>query len=148
MNSKYLKIKVSVNCIIKKDDKFLLVKQVRPVRAKGKWSLPGGKINNEETFEESVKREINEETGLNVRKIKHIDIIHELPTKTIKHIFSVEVDNKNDIKFNKREISEVKWFSAQEINLLKTQNRLRGDWIIDAIKTLSKKTDSPMEMCP
>jgi len=136
----YLLIRVSVNCVIEKNGKFLLVKQARSEYVKGKWSLPGGKINQGEKFDDAVSREIEEETGLKVKKIWHIGIIQELPSRTVKHIFKVEAEN-NDIefKFDKKEILDVRWFSLQKINLLKSQNKLRGNWVFKAIQITIKQ---------
>lgn len=57
-------ILVSAKAIIQKDSKILLVKQTRPGRYY--WDLPGGKLEYGERLEETVKREVKEETGLEV----------------------------------------------------------------------------------
>lgn len=43
----------------------LLIRRRNPPRA-GQWSLPGGKVERGETLEAAVRREIREETGLEV----------------------------------------------------------------------------------
>ena len=40
----------------------------------GKWALPGGRIEDEETAEQCAKREMKEETGLDVSIIRLIGV--------------------------------------------------------------------------
>lgn len=55
-------------------DILLVRRGVEP--QKGFWDLPGGFIKPQETFEESVRREIREELGC---ELKNIEIINTLP---------------------------------------------------------------------
>jgi len=57
--------RLGVYAICEKDGKLLVVdKRTGPYR--GRMDLPGGGIESFETIEEALKREIREETGLNV----------------------------------------------------------------------------------
>src|SRR5580692_5437219 len=51
--------------IVRSDACVLLVRRGRPPLA-GSWSLPGGRVEPGETLEQSVVREVREETGLRV----------------------------------------------------------------------------------
>ncbi len=57
-----------VGAIIFRDAQVLLVKRGRPP-ALGKWSIPGGLVELGESLEASVRREVVEEVGLEVRVI-------------------------------------------------------------------------------
>ena len=59
---------IRVTGILIEDEKLLLVKQ--KVSDKRNWSLPGGKLEQGETIEQGVIREMKEETGLNVEIIR------------------------------------------------------------------------------
>ncbi|MBI9103850.1 MAG: NUDIX domain-containing protein [Spirochaetales bacterium] len=61
----------AVKGFIVKDGKFLIVKRNPPEA--NIWELPGGHLEYGETAEETIIREMNEETGLNVTPIKLMD---------------------------------------------------------------------------
>lgn len=68
---------VGVGAVIAKDGKILLEKR-RNDPGKGKWSVPGGIVELGEHVEEAVVREVKEETGLEVEKPEHIDIVDNI----------------------------------------------------------------------
>src|SRR5690554_1277172 len=55
----------AVAAVVVKDGKILLVKR-RTEPSKGLWSVPGGKVEQDETLTEAVVREVREETGLEI----------------------------------------------------------------------------------
>ena len=55
----------SVGAVVIGPDGILLVKRGQPPLA-GEWSLPGGAIETGETMIEAVRREVREETGVDV----------------------------------------------------------------------------------
>ena len=57
MNNKQQKIHLGIYGLCIKDDKILVIKKARGLY-KGKFDLPGGRIEFGESFEESLKREI------------------------------------------------------------------------------------------
>jgi 8-oxo-dGTP diphosphatase len=65
---------VGIGAVIVHNDKILLEKR-RNDPGKGKWSIPGGLVELGESLEQTVVREVKEETGLDVEKPKHIDIV-------------------------------------------------------------------------
>jgi mutator protein MutT len=57
-----------VGAIIFRGNEVLLVKRGRPP-ALGKWSVPGGLVELGESLDESIRREVMEEVGLEVRTV-------------------------------------------------------------------------------
>ena len=64
-----------VAAIIKKNNQFLIVQRNKNKHLGLKWEFPGGKVQESETFEKALLREINEE--LNITIIIHKKIAEE-----------------------------------------------------------------------
>jgi 8-oxo-dGTP pyrophosphatase MutT (NUDIX family) len=112
------------------------------------WEFPKGKIEKNETKKDAARREVHEETGLKVLKIKKF---HEkgsyhyskrladrpgLIGQTY-HLFAVEV-KKGKVKLGKIEHSKYKWVSFKEAQKkLKWPNQKKCLKIVD--KWLLKK---------
>ena len=56
---------IVVDAIVEKDYKLLLVRRKKDP-FKGSLSFPGGKVDEGEKVEDAVKRELREETNLNI----------------------------------------------------------------------------------
>ncbi|MEF8879464.1 MAG: NUDIX hydrolase [Candidatus Thermoplasmatota archaeon] len=71
---KYKNPKLTVDGVVLKEDKeILLIKRKNPP-FKDKWALPGGFVEYGETTEEAVKREVFEETGLKTEVEKLVGV--------------------------------------------------------------------------
>src|SRR5262245_7550830 len=71
---------VGVGAVIVRDGQALIVKRAHEPR-KGEWSLPGGRVELGESLEEAARREIKEETGLDVEvgpMVEVFDRVHLL----------------------------------------------------------------------
>ena len=55
-----------VAAVIKKNNYFLIVKRNRKKHLGLKWEFPGGKVQENETFEEALIREIKEELNIKI----------------------------------------------------------------------------------
>ena len=51
----------------------LLIKRARPPR-QGEWSIPGGKVEAGEKLQDALKREVREETGLEIEIVGFADV--------------------------------------------------------------------------
>lgn len=59
--------------ILIENGKILLIRRGREP-FKGEWALPGGRIEDNETAEQCLKREMKEETGLEVEPVRLVGI--------------------------------------------------------------------------
>jgi 8-oxo-dGTP diphosphatase len=55
------------------EGEVLLIRRSKPPR-QGEWSLPGGKVEFGETLEQALRRELREETGLEVEILGLVDV--------------------------------------------------------------------------
>ena len=59
--------------ILIENGKLLLIKRAKePFR--GEWALPGGRIEDDESAEQCLKREMKEETGLDVEPVRLVGV--------------------------------------------------------------------------
>lgn len=72
-----MNIKVVTGGILEKDGKFLLVQENQKIH-KGKWNVPAGGLDENESLMEGAKREIYEETGCKVEITGILEIINEI----------------------------------------------------------------------
>ena len=100
-------------------DKILLIKRAT-VPFKGYWALPGGRVDLGETVEQTIVREVKEETGLDVAVVSKVGEYHEQGVQG-----GVEYDYYpacflvktvgGEIKKQESEVEEIKLFSLNEI---------------------------------
>ncbi len=123
---------------VKKDNKILMVQENKE-GIKGKWNMPAGKLEDGESIIEAAIRETKEETNLNV-SIKGLIAIQEtissLGQLVILYFLGEYVSGT--IKYDKKEISDVKWMSEKEILSL-DKKQIRGAETIEDILKLAKR---------
>lgn len=105
--------------IVNDNNQFLLLKRNPNVEMwqPGKWALVGGSVEEGETPEEAVKREIKEETGLDINKFEEKFVIQRNPD-SVEHIFIGKYDGHPfDVKLNWEHIS-YDWCFPEELKFL------------------------------
>jgi len=68
---------LGVGALIFNRDKILLIERGKEPM-KGQWSLPGGALETGETLEQGIIREVREETGLEVKPLKVLEIFERI----------------------------------------------------------------------
>ncbi len=119
--------------IIEKDGLVLCAQRSEKMQLPLKWEFPGGKVEDDESLESCLKREIREELGI------EIDLLQQLPTfkHTYSKNFSIELFpfrcNLLTQEIHLAEHKQIKWLSLEELKDL--------DWaeadvpIVNYIKT-------------
>jgi mutator protein MutT len=111
--------KNAVAVIVNEDHKILLLKRadIKDIWMPNKWALVGGAIEKGETPQQAVKREILEETGLEINKfIKSYSI--QRNTNSVEHVFACRYDgDPTDIKLNE-ENTNYGWYDVEETKFL------------------------------
>ncbi|PKR54278.1 NUDIX hydrolase [Thalassospira marina] len=65
---------IGVGAVVWHDGRVLLIRRGKPPRA-GEWSLPGGAQELGETVQQTVQREVLEETGIRITNIEFLEIV-------------------------------------------------------------------------
>jgi 8-oxo-dGTP diphosphatase len=73
MAPRYANPALTVDAVAIRGGRVLLVRRARPPFA-GMWALPGGFVEQRETVEQALVRELEEETGLVARRIRLLGV--------------------------------------------------------------------------
>lgn len=114
---------IGVGVVVLNGEDVLLIRRAKPPR-KGGWSLPGGHQEWGETVEECALREVEEETGLQVKLTGLLDVIDSIRTndqgETDWHYtlidFAAISDHRHAVAAS--DASEARWFSLKELEAL------------------------------
>jgi len=82
---------IGIGAVVLRPDGVLLVRRGRPPAA-GSWSIPGGAQELGETAEAAARRELHEETGLQVgplHLLTHVDSIHRDTTGRVQYHYTI-----------------------------------------------------------
>ena len=101
--------------IIYKNNKFLIAQRNLKKSQGGLWEFPGGKVENGETYEEALTREIKEEFNADIEVKEYVgENIHHYPERDIKLLFYKA--NLLSEKIELLEHEDYKWITKNEKN--------------------------------
>ena len=107
---------------------FLMQKRVESKG--GDWGVTGGHPKSGETPIEGIVTEVKEELGLDFNKEDFIEYDSGCDGKDCYKMYFVNKDiNIEDIKIQEEELSEVKWFTMDELNNMVKSKELNEDQI-------------------
>jgi len=69
--------RVGVGGVVVHEQRALLIRRGGPP-LEGQWSIPGGMLELAETLEQGVRRELSEETGLDVKVVELIEVFERI----------------------------------------------------------------------
>lgn len=102
-----------------KSKEILLVKRKFPPK-KGFWDLPGGFVEQKETIEQSLKREIKEELGIEITHFKYFSsytgnyFYKKMYYFTLCFVFIGKIENQKIIKAGD-DAEKIKFFKKEKI---------------------------------
>lgn len=112
-------MEIIVGGIIKSKNKYLLVQEAKKEFYQ-KWNLPSGHLKSNESLLLGAKREIKEETGIDV-KLTNICLVGK-DTHALIILFTANAKEKKE-NYHTKEILNSKWFSYEEILNIKDDLR-------------------------
>lgn len=78
------RVHVAVGVIVNSNQEILLAKRPDNLHQGGKWEFPGGKVEQDETVAEALKRELKEEVNLALTSsTPFMEISHDYPDKQV-----------------------------------------------------------------
>ncbi len=109
--------------VVNENNEILLLKQ--DYISKTKWTVVSGYINDGETIEEAVVREVKEETGQTVKSCQYISSYY-FPPKQLIMIGFITYVNKS--KFTEsEEVNDIKWYTIDEVDaVIARENNCSG----------------------
>ena len=114
---------LAVRGICEFNDKILLLKvRSKSAHDAGKWEIPGGKVKKCEYFDDALKREYLEETGLDIDVTSLYNVVRNDYTacKTNEEVKSIQLIMKVTCETDEVVISEEHddygWFSQEEVD--------------------------------
>jgi len=125
---KYPRPAYTVDIIIIQSGKVLLIKRGHQPY-EGKWALPGGFMDMDETPEQAAIRELEEETGLKVKRLQQFKtygaIDRDPRHRTISTVYyTILDDTKKTTLTAGDDAAEAEWFSLDNLPELAFDHRL------------------------
>jgi 8-oxo-dGTP diphosphatase/A/G-specific adenine glycosylase len=109
----------AVVAIIQKSDRFLFVKRSDYIEAaKGYWCPISGRIEKDETQEETLKREVMEEVGLEVVAVRKICEIPSHDNLYFLHYWTTKII-LGKARITSNEATDIKWVTLEEMKKLR-----------------------------
>lgn len=103
------------------------------------WSVSGGHVELGESIEDSIKREVKEEVGIEIDNVKIFAVYDAIFPKSFfqkKHFIFLEcecqIKKGSKIKLDKKEIQEARWFTLDEALKQKLEKYTRAS--LNALK--------------
>ena len=121
-------IRKAVRCYLIKDNKVVVTKYKENNKKAGYYEIPGGKIEDGETPQQTAIREMKEETGLIIKNLKYKgNLIIEYPNR----VFDFDMFLCNECEGEPQEFEEntSEWIEINE--LLKKEKILSNIMILD-----------------
>ena len=108
--------------VCNEDNKFLFIKR------NGRWDLPKGKLEPKEKKRDAAVREVEEECGIKIKRLgkKLLKTYHVYEIKgkvvlKVSHWYAMDAKSKQKLIPQTEEgITEVKWFSKRDFNIIKS----------------------------
>jgi ADP-ribose pyrophosphatase YjhB (NUDIX family) len=121
---------VVCSALVEKAGKFLMVFCPKFK----KWRVPGGKVENDEALEETLKREMQEEIGIEIVNPQFLgwgqdaDLNHISGKKIPRLLMFFHVKTDKELTINPEEAEDYKWVTIDEMKSQDKEGALQDFW--------------------
>lgn len=133
-------VRVGVGVFVRKDGRFLF--QLRQgSHGTGTWSLPGGHLEHGESFEDTARREVKEETNLTITNVSFCAVTNDIFEAESKHYVTIwmmsEWESGELVNTEPHKCLEQRWVTIDTLPqpLFLTWNQLLTSEFINQIRT-------------
>ena len=136
-------MKVSGVLPVRDDGKILLTLQYRYMANQLSWEIPAGNLPQEEDLIVGARRELIEETGYDADSFEHIYEFYPQIGRS-NHYFNIYVARglkQVSESFDTDEVSEIRWFSLDEILKMIIENKIVDGFTRTAVLMYKLKID-------
>lgn len=128
---------LTVDCVLfsenEKDVKVLLIKR-KNEPFKDAWAFPGGFVDMTETTYDAAKRELKEETGINVSNLVQVhtfsDVDRDPRGRTVSVIYFAKVNGGDFSLKAGDDANDAKWFSLNSLPNLAFDHKMILDFVV------------------
>ncbi|AHK72243.1 hypothetical protein AD931_00965 [Gluconobacter oxydans] len=110
--------RVGCGAVLLRENSLLLVYRKRDPE-RDHWGLPGGKVDPFETLQQAVRREILEETGLQIERMSLLCIVDQIAPDRNEHwiapVYIAEDFTGNAAVMEPEALGDVKWFPLEQL---------------------------------
>jgi 8-oxo-dGTP diphosphatase len=110
---------IGIGVFVKKEGKALLGLRRSETHGDGEWSLPGGHLEQGESFEECCRWEVLEETGISITNIQKADFTNDIfPEAGLHYVtlyFTADYESGNLTNREPHKCERWEWFSTGEL---------------------------------
>jgi len=119
---------IGVGALVRKEDKILLVRRCQEP-GRGVWTNPGGYCEQNEPLDETIVREVHEETNVTAQ-IESVVALRDLPGKihNVYIAFSMRYSGGEPVP-DGLEVDKAGFYSLQEMESMKVAGLTR--WLVD-----------------
>lgn len=112
-----MRVRRGVIGILRRRERYLLIRRGPNVRKAGYWCFPGGHIEHGETPRVAIQRELAEELGIAVMPEERLGSIRVLHGTYVLAVWKVRQQGGNLIP-RPQEIAEVRWLTPSQIRAI------------------------------
>ena len=125
-----MNIRSYVIALIIKNKKILIIQESKP-ECRGKWFLPGGRVEDNETVKDAMMREIKEEANLNVHLegLFYFDESFSESIRRYRFVFLCTPDSMAEKDFEDENSIQSKWVAFDEITQFDLRSPIVGELI-------------------